>query len=78
MHQEREYPTRVSGTALANPDFAALARAYGAWADTVETTGQFAPALDRALAQTGVRLLHCRTDIDVITHGTTIAAIRAR
>ena len=78
MHQEREYPTRVSGTALANPDFAALARAYGAWADTVETTGQFAPALDRALAQTGVRLLHCRTDIDVITHGTTIAAIRSR
>ncbi len=78
MHQEREYPTRVSGTALANPDFAALARAYGAWADTVETTEQFAPALDRALAQTGVRLLHCRTDIDVITHGTTIAAIRSR
>ncbi|WP_254554733.1 thiamine pyrophosphate-dependent enzyme, partial [Salmonella enterica] len=62
MHQEREYPARVSGTALTNPDFAALARAYGAWAETVETTRQFAPALDRALARDGVRLLHLRTD----------------
>jgi len=78
MHQEREYPTRVSGTALTNPDFAALARAYGAWAETVETTAQFTPALDRALAQRGVRLLHLRTDMNVITHGTTVAAIRAR
>jgi acetolactate synthase-1/2/3 large subunit len=78
MHQEREYPSRVSGTALTNPDFAALARAYGAWAETVETTDQFAPALDRALARGGVRLLHLRTDMNVITHGTTIAAMHAR
>jgi TPP-dependent 2-oxoacid decarboxylase len=49
MHQEREYPARVSGTALSNPDFAALARAYGGWAETVEATKDFAPALDRAL-----------------------------
>lgn len=78
MHQEREYPARLSGTTLANPDFAALARAYGGWAETVETTDQFAPALDRALAQTGVRLLHCRTEIEIITHSTTITAIRNR
>ncbi len=78
MHQEREYPARVSGTALTNPDFAALGRAYGAWAETVETTADFAPALDRALAREGVRLLHLRTDIEIITHGTTIDAIRAR
>ncbi len=78
MHQEREYPARLSGTALANPDFAALARAYGGWAETVETTEQFAPALDRALAQTGVRLLHCKTEIEIITHSTTITAIRQR
>lgn len=78
MHQEREYPARLSGTALANPDFAALARAYGGWAETVETTDQFAPALDRALAQTGVRLLHCKTEIEIITHSTTITAIRQR
>lgn len=78
MHQEREYPARLSGTTLANPDFAALARAYGGWAETVENTEQFAPALNRALAQTGVRLLHCRTEIEIITHSTTIIAIRNR
>ncbi len=78
MHQEREYPARVSGTALNSPDFAALARAYGGWAETVEATADFAPALDRALARGGVRLLHLKTDIEVITNGTTIAAIRSR
>ncbi len=78
MHQEREYPARLSGTNLANPDFAALARAYGGWAETVETTEQFAPALDRALAEKGVRLLHLRTDIEIINPATTISAIRDR
>ncbi len=78
MHQEREYPSRVSGTALRNPDFAALARAYGAWSETVEETADFAPALDRALAQPGVKLLHLKTDMERISAGTTIAAIRAR
>ncbi len=76
MHQEREFPARLSGTALRNPDFAALARAYGCWSETVETTADFAPALDRALAQGGVRLLHLKTDVEIITPGTTIQAIR--
>lgn len=76
MHQEREYPGRVSGTALANPDFAALARAYGGWAETVARTEDFAPALDRATAERGVRLLHIRTDIEAITAGTTLTAMR--
>ena len=78
MHQEREYPARLSGTTLHNPDFAALGRAYGAWSETVETTAQFAPALDRALAEPGVKLLHLKTDIEIITNGTTISAIRNR
>ena len=78
MHQERDYPRRLSGTALANPDFAALARAYGAWAETVETTADFAPALDRALAQSGVRLLHLKTEMEAITNSTTISALRAK
>jgi acetolactate synthase-1/2/3 large subunit len=78
MHQEREFPTRLSGTTLHNPDFAALARAYGCWAETVETTEQFAPALDRALAQSGVRLLHLKTDVEYITPATTVTAIRNR
>jgi acetolactate synthase-1/2/3 large subunit len=78
MHQERDYPGRVSGTDLRNPDFAALARAYGAWAETVETTEQFAPALARAMAEKGVRLLHLETDVEQIGHSTTIAGLRER
>ncbi len=78
MHQEREYPTRVSGTALYNPDFAALARAYGGWAATVETTDQFAPALAEAMAQKGLRLLHLKTEAERISVGTTISALRAK
>ena len=78
MHQEREFPRRTVGTTLANPDFAALARAYGCWAETVERTEDFAPALTRASAQPGVRLLHLKTDVEVITNGTTLSAIRER
>ena len=78
MHQEREYPARISGTALRNPDFAALARAYGCWAETVESTADFAPALDRALRQEGIKMLHLKTDVERIGPGTTIAALRAR
>lgn len=78
MHQEREYPGRVSATRLANPDFAALARAYGAWSETVTRTEDFAPALDRAIAGRGVRLLHVRTDLEQITAGTTLSAIAKR
>jgi acetolactate synthase I/II/III large subunit len=78
MHQEREYPARLSGTTLQNPDFAELGRAYGAWAETVEMTADFAPALDRAMAQPGVRLLHLKTDVERISAGTTIGALRGR
>ncbi|HVJ03600.1 MAG TPA: thiamine pyrophosphate-binding protein [Sphingomonas sp.] len=78
MHQEREYPARLSGTQLRNPDFAALGRAYGCWAETVERTEDFASALDRALEQRGVKLLHLKTDVEFITPATTIAAIRSR
>ncbi|MBS0504789.1 MAG: thiamine pyrophosphate-binding protein, partial [Proteobacteria bacterium] len=76
MHQEREYPGRVSGTELINPDFAALARAYGAWAETVETTDGFDPALDRALSQKGVKLLHLKTDVEQISPAVTISQLR--
>jgi len=77
MHQEREYPARVSATDLANPDFAAFGRAFGAWAETVETTAAFAPALARALAEPGVKLLHLKTDVEIISAGTTISKLRA-
>jgi acetolactate synthase-1/2/3 large subunit len=78
MHQEREYPERLAGTDLRNPDFAALARAYGCWAETVERTEDFAPALARAQAETGVRLLHLKTDVEVISNATTITKLRER
>ena len=78
MHQERDYPERISATNLKNPDFAALARAYGGWAATVERTEEFAPALDQALALKGIRLLHLKTDVEVITNQTTIAALREK
>ncbi|MFN4040016.1 MAG: thiamine pyrophosphate-dependent enzyme, partial [Erythrobacter sp.] len=77
MHQEREFPGRLSATRLHNPDFAALARAYGAWAETVERTADFAGALERAVGQGGVRLLHLKTDVEFITAGTTLSAIRS-
>jgi acetolactate synthase-1/2/3 large subunit len=79
MHQEREYPKRISGTQLRNPDFAALALAYGAkFAEAVEKTADFAPALDRALSKKGVRLLHCKTDVEQISNATTISRIREK
>ena len=78
MHQERDYPKRISGTELANPDFAALARAYGGWAETVEKTDDFAPALDKSLKRNGIRLIHCKTDVEQITNATTITKLREK
>jgi acetolactate synthase-1/2/3 large subunit len=76
MHQEREYPGRVSGSDLYNPDFAALARAYGWRAAKVEATAQFEPAFAEALAAQAPTLIHIRLDSDVITTRTTLSAIR--
>ena len=67
MHQEQAYPGRRCGTRLANPDFAALARAYGGHGETVERTAEFAPAFRRAVASGRPALLHCRLDPRVIT-----------
>ena len=78
MHQEREYPERVIATELANPDYAALAVAHGAFGEAVERTGEFAPALDRALASGKAALIELRTDPNIITTRTTLAAIRAK
>ena len=77
MHQERSFPGRVSGTSLANPDFAALARAFGAWSERVEETAQFMPALRAAADRKGVRLIHLVTDIEVLAaNGLTVSALR--
>ena len=77
MHQEREYPGRVYATDLANPDFAALARAYGVHGETVLRTAEFGPALERALAAGKPALLHLLADPQAVTMNATIDEIRA-
>ncbi|OQC23870.1 MAG: Acetolactate synthase, catabolic [Verrucomicrobia bacterium ADurb.Bin063] len=76
MHQEREFPGRVSGSDLFNPDFAALARAYGWRSSRVDATVQFEPALREALAADGPTLIHLKLDTNVSTTRTTLSAIR--
>ncbi len=79
MHQEREFPGRVSATELANPDFAALARAYGGWAERVETTAQFIAALAEAKGRSGIRLLHLVIDLEQLSAGgASVSGLRAR
>jgi acetolactate synthase-1/2/3 large subunit len=76
MHQEREYPARVSGSDLFNPDFAALARAYGWRGEFIDTTAAIEPALVRAIEAGVPTLLHVKLAADVITSRTTLSAIR--
>ena len=76
MHQERDFPTRVHGTQLTNPDFAALARAYGAHGETVERTADFAPAFQRACDSGKLAVIEVKTDPDLITTRTTLTALR--
>ena len=77
MHQEREYPERVSGTMLKNPDFAALARAYGLHGEIVGKTADFAAAFERASQAKTASLIEVRLDQEAITTRTTLSAIRA-
>jgi acetolactate synthase-1/2/3 large subunit len=77
MHQEREFPGRVIGSDLVNPDFTLLARAYGWGAERVDATAQFEGAFARALAAETPTLLHLVLDTNVITTRTTLQAIRA-
>ena len=76
MHQERAYPARVIGSALANPDFCALAQAYGYQAERVSTTADFEPALRRALAAVQGTVIEIVLDAEVITTRGTLSAIR--
>jgi acetolactate synthase-1/2/3 large subunit len=78
MHQEKTYPGRVSGTELRNPDFAALARAYGATGETVMRTGEFAPAFARAQAAACPALIHVKVDPQALTMTTTLDGLRAQ
>jgi acetolactate synthase-1/2/3 large subunit len=77
MHQEREFPSRVTATELRNPDFAAYARAFGGHGETVEETSEFPPAFDRALASRLPSIVHVKIDPEAIAPATTLSAIRA-
>lgn len=77
MHQEREYPGRVMATELRNPDFAALARAYGGHGETVARTEDFAPAFQRAQAAGVPAIVHLRLDPEALTPGRSLSDIRA-
>jgi len=78
MHQERAYPGRVIATDLQNPDFAALAEAYGAAGETVADTGDFPAALDRALEAGRPAVLALKVDPESIAPGLTLGALRRR
>lgn len=76
MHQEREYPGRVHGTTLANPDFAALSRAYGGFGEVVEETADFRAAFRRAMEAGRPALIELRIDPEAITPKLTMTQIR--
>ena len=78
MHQEREYPGRVSGTDLVNPDFNAFAKAYGGHGETVERTQDFAAAFERARASGKPAIIEVKLDAEAITPTRTLTQIRTR
>ncbi|TAN56899.1 MAG: thiamine pyrophosphate-binding protein, partial [Rhodospirillales bacterium] len=77
MHQEKRHPGRVVATKLNNPDFAAWARSFGAYGETVSRTQDFAPAFQRALAAGKPALLHLKTEPDIITPTLRLSKMRA-
>jgi len=76
MHQEKIFPGRVSATTLQNPDFAALARAYGVSGQTVSSSEQFPAALQEAMQSDAPSLIHILLDPEAITPTTTLSRLR--
>lgn len=76
MHQEREYPARVSGTDLFNPDYAAIARAYGGHGETVERTEDFPAAFERARQSGLPAIIEVRVDPEALTPRASLSQIR--
>lgn len=78
MHQERHHPGRVSGSELRNPDFCALAQAYGYRAERITETAQFEPALRRALAAQEGSLIELMLDLEALTPRASLSSLRAQ
>ena len=78
MHQERQFPGRVVATSLVNPDFAALARSFGAGGATITRTDDFLPVLRRALSASAPTLIELKLDAEAITTRQTLSEIRGK
>lgn len=76
MHQEKTFPGRTSATTLQNPDFAALAKSYGAFSATIKHTHEFPAALENALIAEGPALIHIHTSPEAITPSMTLSEMR--
>ena len=75
MHQERSFPGRVHATSLINPDFAALARAYGAHGERLERDADFPAAFARAREARVPAVLHLAVDPEAITPAETLSGL---
>ncbi|MGR3344926.1 MAG: thiamine pyrophosphate-dependent enzyme, partial [Paracoccaceae bacterium] len=78
LHQEHEYPERISGTDLANPDFVALARAYGGHGELVENTRDFPGAFERAKRSGLPAVIELRLDPEALSTGMTLSEVRTK
>ena len=78
MHQERDYPGRTTATQLTNPDFVAWAQSFGATGERVETTEQFAPAFERALAADGPSVIELMVSEELLSSNMTLTELRER
>ena len=77
MHQEKNYPDRVVGTTLVNPDFAAFARSFGAHGETVRHTEEFRPAFERSLAAGKPSVIELKIDPEALTPRQSLSQIRS-
>jgi acetolactate synthase I/II/III large subunit len=78
MHQERHFPSRVIGTTLVNPDFAAYARSFGAHGETVNETAEFRQAFCRALDAGKPAIIELKIDPEALTPKQTMSQIRGK
>jgi acetolactate synthase-1/2/3 large subunit len=76
MHQEQRHPGRVFGTLLQNPDFATVARGYGAHGELVETTQEFGPAFERAIGSRMAAVIHVKVGPDSFGPNLSFADVR--
>ena len=78
MHQERDFPFRVSGTSLTNPDFARFIESFGGHGEVVARTEEFLPAFERAISSNKPALIELRCDPDQLSSRATISGLRSK